>query len=41
VLKTCNAARMVPVSHSVSPQPVAENVEVIFSYDVKFTVRKM
>jgi hypothetical protein len=32
---------MIAVSHSLSPQPVTEGTEVIFSYDVKFTVRKL
>jgi hypothetical protein len=41
VLKTCNPARAIAVSHSLSPQPVSKGTEVIFSYDVKFTVRKL
>ncbi|GBF92602.1 hypothetical protein Rsub_05216 [Raphidocelis subcapitata] len=37
VLSTCNAGRMVLVSHSQPPQEVKEGNEVIFTYDVKFT----
>ncbi|KAF8064568.1 TMN7 [Scenedesmus sp. PABB004] len=37
VLTTCNANRMVAVSHSQPPQPVERGAEVVFSYDVKFT----
>ena len=39
VLTTCNPGRMVAVSHSQAPLEVKEGSEVIFSYDVKFTVR--
>jgi hypothetical protein len=38
VLKTCNPNRMVAVSHTQPPQPVETGAEVIFTYDVKFTV---
>lgn len=38
VLNTCNPGRMIAVSHSLPPQPVQEGVEVIFTYDVKYTV---
>eukprot|EP00877_Chromochloris_zofingiensis_P001992 jgi/Chrzof1/11794/Cz06g10110.t1 len=37
VLNTCNPGRMIAVSHSLPPQPVQEGVEVIFTYDVKYT----
>eukprot|EP00879_Flechtneria_rotunda_P022456 GHRR01023707.1.p1 GENE.GHRR01023707.1~~GHRR01023707.1.p1 ORF type:complete len:284 (+),score=67.63 GHRR01023707.1:208-1059(+) len=37
-LNTCNPGRMIAVSHSLPPQPVEEGAEVIFTYDVKFTV---
>ncbi|KAI8477092.1 MAG: hypothetical protein J3K34DRAFT_170756 [Monoraphidium minutum] len=37
VLKTCNAGRMIPVSHAQPPLEVKENNEAIFTYDVKFT----
>jgi transmembrane 9 superfamily protein 2/4 len=40
VLNTCNPGRMIAVSHALSPQPVKEGTEVIFTYDVKFTVSK-
>ena len=38
VLNTCNPGRMIAVSHTQSPQAVEEGEEVIFTYDVKFTV---
>lgn len=38
VLQTCNPNRMVAVSHTQPPQPVEPGAEVIFTYDVKFTV---
>jgi transmembrane 9 superfamily protein 2/4 len=38
-LKTCDAARNIPVSHNQPPQPIAEGQEVIFTYDVKWQVR--
>lgn len=38
VLNTCNVAKMVAVSHSQPPMEVKEGNEVIFTYDVKFTV---
>jgi transmembrane 9 superfamily protein 2/4 len=38
VLNTCNPGRMIAVSHSLSPQEVRETAEIIFTYDVKFTV---
>lgn len=38
-LKTCNPGAMVAVSHSQAPLEVKEGGEVIFTYDVKFTVR--
>lgn len=38
-LSTCNPNRMVAVSHAQPPQLVAAGEEVIFTYDVKFTVR--
>jgi transmembrane 9 superfamily member 2/4 len=38
-LKTCNPGRMISVSHSQPPLEVKEGNEVIFTYDVKFTVR--
>ena len=37
-LNTCNPGKKIAVSHTLSPQPVAEGTEVIFTYDVKFTV---
>lgn len=37
---TCNPGRAVSVTHDVAPQPVQEGTEVIFSYDVKFVVRR-
>lgn len=37
-LNTCNPGKKIAVSHTLSPQPVAEGNEVIFTYDVKFTV---
>ncbi|WIA17971.1 hypothetical protein OEZ85_009460 [Tetradesmus obliquus] len=36
-LNTCNPGKKIAVSHTLSPQPVAEGNEVIFTYDVKFT----
>eukprot|EP00798_Chlamydomonas_sp_ICE-L_P030680 gene30680-35704_t len=36
VLKTCSPGRMVYVTHNLTPQPVEDGSEVIFSYDVKF-----
>jgi hypothetical protein len=38
VLNTCHPGRSVPVSHTQRPQQVQEGAEVIFSYDVKYTV---
>lgn len=38
VLQTCNPNRMVAVSHTQPPQAVEPGAEVIFTYDVKFTV---
>jgi transmembrane 9 superfamily protein 2/4 len=37
-LTTCNPGRMIAVSHSQPPLEVKEGNEVIFTYDVKFTV---
>jgi hypothetical protein len=37
-LKTCNPGSMVAVSHSLPPQSVDEGSEVIFTYDVKWSV---
>jgi len=37
-LTTCNPGRMISVSHSQPPLEVKEGNEVIFTYDVKFTV---
>lgn len=39
VLDTCNPGRMIYVTHNLPPQPVAEGIEVIFTYDVRFMVR--
>ena len=30
---------MIYVTHNLPPQPVAEGIEVIFTYDVRFMVR--
>ena len=38
VLNTCNPSRNMAVSHTQIPQVVEEGEEVIFTYDVKFTV---
>lgn len=40
VLTTCNPGRMISVSHSQPPLEVKEGAEVVFTYDVKFTVRR-
>jgi transmembrane 9 superfamily protein 2/4 len=37
-MTTCNPARMIAVSHSLPPQPVDEGAEVVFTYDVKWSV---
>jgi transmembrane 9 superfamily protein 2/4 len=37
-LKTCNPGSAVAVSHSLPPQSVDEGSEVIFTYDVKWSV---
>lgn len=37
-MTTCNPARMIAVSHSLPPQPVEEGAEVVFTYDVKWSV---
>jgi hypothetical protein len=39
-LKTCNPAKQVTVTDQLHPQPIDQGSEVIFTYDVKFTVRK-
>lgn len=37
-LNSCNPGRGVSVTHDVAPQPAQEGVEVVFTYDVRFTV---
>jgi len=37
-LTTCNPGRMIAVSHSLPPQPAEEGSEVVFTYDVKWSV---
>lgn len=37
-MTTCNPGRMIAVSHSLPPQPVEDGAEVVFTYDVKWSV---
>lgn len=37
-LITCNPGKQIAVSHSLPPQPADEGSEVIFTYDVKWSV---
>lgn len=39
VLTTCNPQRMISVSHSQQPLQVEKGNEVVFTYDVVFSVR--